>query len=150
MVHGWIFPWPASLAAALYDNFFTDISALTHSFFLTVDPASNPVSRSMKPLRRGLMSHASAKYSTVLSPHWCSLRPEVWLMKPQFFARSCLAYCLISGRNLLLQFWDGCHLHFCLILWLAIQCIRSSQGHTIHQVCSCRSDSIRNSIFALV
>jgi len=38
---------------------------------------------------------------------WCSLQLEVWLMRPQYFIRDCLACCWISGRSGTHQFWNS-------------------------------------------
>ena len=129
MVHGWIFPWTASGVAVMKK---------------AVDPVFNPASRSMKPLRRGLMRRTFLKQSTVLSPHYCSLQLEVWLMRPQYFSRDCLACCWISGRNCMHQFW----VLFIFYFFSYTMYQRASVfSRRLHQICYCRSNSIRDSIF---
>lgn len=52
------------LNSSVSDRLLTTV--ISHLPLLTVDPVFNPASRNMKSLRRGLMSHVSAKQSTVL------------------------------------------------------------------------------------
>jgi len=67
--------------------------------------------------------------------------------------KDCLACCQIIGRSLMHQFWDGlAAISFCL-LRSAIQCIievQSSQSYYIKSAPVHGSDSIRDSVFALV
>jgi len=127
-----------SMNGFCYEKCYTDIRV-----FNPLNPSNSGSSTQLS--RRGLMSHASVKWNTcsTFTPLvFSALQPELWLMKPWFYTRDCLACCLKSGT----RFWNGLGAVYLIVYQ------RSSVFSTrlLHQVCFRRSDSIRNSIFVLV
>ena len=145
MVQGWI----NSFWGGRYVKFYKDIREFNP---LSPSNSGSSIQSCFKKHKAIKKKPFESLIHEVEHPHWCSLQLEVWLIKPQFFTRDWLACCGTCGRSHMHQFWMGqvpITFLFSMISYSMYQ--RSSVfSRPLHQVCSCRFDSIKDFIFVLV